>query len=664
MKNLVIIESPGKAAKLKEILGPNFDVVASVGHIRDLPRKELGIKLDNGTYEPTYELTERGSEVVKRLKGKVANSDCIYLATDPDREGEAIAWHLKSSLKLKAAKRVTFNVITKAAVLAAFNNPRDIDTQLVNAQITRRSLDRLVGYLTSPTLSNLTGESLSAGRVQSVAVRLVVERDRAIANFKPTTHFGAKFNFVNDDLKWFGLWDTSDFVSESEPYFLDGVFASKVAQLCSFAIHASKETETSVNPPPPYISSSLQQAGSVKLGLNPKKVMDIAQRLYEQGAITYHRTDNPNITDEAMEQIRAIAPNYEWELVEKRRAFKTSADAQAGHPAITPTHWEHENAGDSDDEKAIYELIRLRAIASQMKAAKYAVREIRLNTTLEGKEIVVVARSKTLISKGWLDCINGDETQQNDDTESDANTQSELPTVVQGDRISAASAEIVEKTTRAPKQFTEASLIAKLESEGIGRPATYAAIMENIMAREYVALSRAKGRFLTGTPTGQLVVDALVGKCAFIELGYTREIEKALDLIAQGKQTYVKTLGDVHRLLAHELAALHINQPIYSCPQCSKPLRQVRLKNNVFWGCSGYPDCKSSMHDNNGVPTPKPQSAEPGFQCPVCGKDLIHRVKKGKGGYDFWGCSGFPSGCKKTYDDKNGRPQFDEKAIN
>lgn len=656
---LMIIESPGKIAKLSAILGDGWKIAASVGHVRDLPQKEMGVEAPD--FKPTYELTERGSDVVARLKGLVKNADAVYLATDPDREGESISWHLQQCLKLSNPQRVTFNEITANAVKSALLQPRSIDVQRVAAQEARRVLDRLVGYMVSPELSRQSGERLSAGRVQSPAVRLVVERERQIRAFNVTNHFGAMLFFADakTEGEWSAEWLTKpDFVTEDNPYFMDRAFAATVAQVGAVVVKSFNEGEAKRSPPPPFTTSTMQQAASVALGLNPKAAMEAAQKLYEQGHITYHRTDNPNVSDDSLGDIYAVAVKLGLDMAESPRKFKAPEGAQVGHPAITPTHWDAEVAGETEQQRALYKLIRLRAIACQLADARYAVRTVRLQGTqsVEGKNVEFEAKGRTLTYSGWLKLVAGDQTE--DEAENAKEPVNPIPFLEAGQRLDVARGKLLEKKTKPPTRFTEATLVKKLESEGIGRPATYAAIMDNIVSRAYV---RVEKKYLVPTPTGELVVDALVGKFGFIDLGFTREVEEDLDRIAQGQAAYRGVVRKVHEQLQRELATMEVSAtPKHPCPECGKPLRRIKGKSGHFWGCSGHPDCSVTLPDEGGKPGQRKPQEVSTFACGECGKPLIHRTKPGKGGYDFWGCSGFKEGCKTTYENKNGKPNFNK----
>ena len=656
---LMIIESPGKIKKLSSILGSSWKIAASVGHIRDLPTKEMGVEAPE--FKPNYQLTERGSDVVKRLKNLVREADEIYLATDPDREGESISWHLKESLQLKNPKRVAFNEITQAAVTKALASPRTINGPLVAAQEARRVLDRLVGYTVSPELSRQTGEKLSAGRVQSPAVRLVVDREREIQRFKVTQHYGFQITLNGPDTsEWRAEWQTKpDFVTEDAPYFLNRDFALRVGQTAVEVIDFT-EGESRRSPPPPFTTSSLQQAASVALNLNPKAAMEAAQKLYEQGHITYHRTDNPNISEESLGAIRAVAEQLGLDMAPALRKFKAPDGAQEGHPAITPTHWEVVEAGETPSQKALYQLIRHRALACQLTDAIYAVRTAQLKglDLVDEQLIRFEAKGRTLIEPGWRKLTDHDQTEEKESAVGEIDNP--IPLLRIGQVIAVTGGKLLEKKTKPPTRYTEATLIKKLESVGIGRPATYAAIMDNITSRGYV---RTEKKFLIPTATGETIVDALTGQFSFVELGYTRDIEASLDRIAQGKASYLSVVGGLYANLQQEMQGLQVAvsaSPAHPCPSCGKPLRRIKGGSGFFWGCTGYPDCSETLPDAKGQPGVRKEVRLSEHACPACGKPLVHRQKKGKTGYDFWGCSGFKDGCRQSFPNKGGQPQLNQ----
>lgn len=512
---LLILESPGKVKKVQEILGPGWKVTASVGHVRDLPVKEMGVAAPD--FKPQYIPTDRGKDVLSRLAGMVKNAEEVFLATDPDREGEAIAWHLQDVLKLKNAKRVTYTEITEAAIRAALSAPRSIDMAQVAAQEGRRVLDRFCGYMVSGPLSNATGEKLSAGRVQSPAVRLVVDREKEIKAFSSTTHYGAELTFENVDNitdGWKAVFLVKLWLPDSaagQEYLLDKSLAEKAAALRALDVLDCKESESHTAPPAPFTTSTLQQAASSSLKFTPKQTMQLAQRLYEQGAITYMRTDSPNLSQEAVHAIRAYCETKGWPLVETPRTWKSKEGAQEAHEAIRPTHIEIEEAGETADEKALYRLIRLRSLACQLEDAVYAVRTLQLGAEMDGKQALFEAKGRTLLSQGWkvlADQENGPCAEGEGAEEGEKEPLNPVPAMKPGTKATALTGTVTTKKTKPAARFTEASLIRELEKRGIGRPSTYAAIIDTISSRKYVATEK---RFLVPTPLGKRLSPASAG---------------------------------------------------------------------------------------------------------------------------------------------------------
>ncbi|TAN06807.1 MAG: type I DNA topoisomerase [Rhodanobacteraceae bacterium] len=659
MTTLVIVESPGKLKKIRAILGDGYRVEASVGHVRDLPRKEMGVAPPD--YRPHYEKTERGADVLQKLKASVSACERVVLATDPDREGEAIAWHLADALNLKNYQRVTFNAIEAGPVRDGLQHPRQIDMALVHAQEARRVLDRLVGYTVSPLLSRSAGQPLSAGRVQSPAVRLIVERERAIAAFKSTQHYTAMLTFGTGEKAWTATWDTKPYIKEGERYFTDLAMATEVAALRDVTVTNFEDGQSRSAPHSPFTTSSLQKAAQAALTFKPKQTMDLAQKLYEQGAITYHRTDNPNLGEDGHAMLAAWAKTAGIPLVDPQRRWKAKDSAQEAHEAIRPTHFDAEKAGETDEERRLYNLIRTRAIASQMPDAVYAVRTVTMNATqpVGGQVPRFIARGRKLIEPGWrsmyLD-IQDKSAEEKIDDEAESGADNPVPVLKVGARGKAVDGDVVSKTTKPPPRFRQASLVEEMERLGIGRPSTYAAILTNILGRDYIVEDK-KG-FLKPCPTGAAIVDALVGKCRFIDLDYTRVLEDQLDAVAHGKAEYVPTIRDAHQHLQGEIGnigGVHIEGvEQYPCPHCGSAMRRIKGKTGYFWGCSNYPECKMTLPDVDGKPGSKPVTkAKPSeFACPDCGRALVKR--SGRNGA-FWGCSGYPE-CSTTLPDADGKP--------
>jgi DNA topoisomerase-1 len=460
---------------------------------------------------------------------------------------------------IRTTKRVTFNQITNEAVWKAIGSPRTVDGKLVAAQEARRVIDRLLGYLVSPELADRAGVK-SAGRVQSVAVRLVVDRERQIRSFKSTRHFGVSVSFPNGDRHWKVAWQLRPrFVSDDVPYFLDRVFADQVASVRQFTVTSCDDVIQRRSPPAPLVTSTLQQMASVKLGLRPERSMEAAQALYEQGHITYHRTDNPNLASDAFNPLREAAAAMGLETISGRRTFKAKDGAQAGHPAIAPTHWDIDEAGTNDAERALYELIRQRAIASQLPDATYTARTVILQTVMhDGTILRFEGKGRVQTDPGWMRLTATEH--EEDEPEKDADLENSVPLVVPGSIVIATDGEVTVSDTRPPGRFTAASLIGKLETEGLGRPSTYAAIMRTVEERGYVKAS-ANGQ-LRPLVDGETLVDALKDRFAFMEVDFTRRAEEDFDRIANGQLRYIECVASFHNSLSAELAAFAASVPL------------------------------------------------------------------------------------------------------
>ncbi len=655
---LMIVESPGKVKKIQSFLGSDWVVRASVGHVRDLPAKKMGVSEPD--FKPEYVQTERGKDVLAKLADLVKKAEEIYLATDPDREGEAIAWHLQDALKLSKPKRVTFGEITEKAVKEAVASPRSIDDNLVSAQEGRRVLDRLVGYTVSPIVSNVLSESATAGRVQTPALRLVVDREREIRNFQVTTHFGieALFEAVeNVSSGWKALWDNKNWLQGDEKYFLDKAVAEQISKLRKFEVIDCAESESRSAPPPPFITTTLQQAASNKLKFSPKKTMEIAQRLYEQGAITYMRTDSPNLSEDFVNVARVFCQDKGWPVPDALRTWKSKAGAQEAHEAIRPTHIEAEEAGEAADEKALYQLIRIRTLAALLEDAVFAVRALQLKAgQIDGRDVLFEAKGRALVTPGWKTLM-----QKDDSEDEEAEPENSVPALKAGTPLTAQECKLLTQKTKPPTRYTEATLIKKLEALGIGRPSTYAAILDNIKTREYI---REEKRQLAPSPLGEKIVDALQGGFSFVEYSFTKELENSLDKIAEGKVDYKSVVNEAYQVLKQETGKVAAEN-LHPCPDCGRPMRHRMKKGSYdFWGCTGYPECKTTCVDDNGRPGAKQEPKTPmehsEYDCKECGKPLIRRkgtsAKTGQE-YDFFACSGFPK-CKKSYNIKDEQPDF------
>lgn len=702
---LVIVESPNKVAKIAAALGDGYRVEASYGHVRDLPERELGITPPS--FALHYTPNEKSRRTLAKLKDAAKTADKVVLATDPDREGEAISWHLLDALGLKhdQVERVTFNAIEPKAIRAAFASPRKIDMQLVHAQEARRAVDRLVGYMVSPVLSEAKGTPVSAGRVQSPAVRLVVEREAQIKAFKVTKHFGVVASFG----AWAASWDTKPHLAESEDYVLDRGLAERAAQCRDFTVTASASKEAAEPPPPPFSTSTMLQAASVALGFNPDKTMRLAQSLFEAGLISYHRTDSLNLSADVAEQVRQYAQGQGWKLPDAARTFKEKDASQQGHESVRPTHLEDREAGDSADEKALYALIWNRAVASQLADTRVRINTLELQASAGGETFVFRARGREVLFPGWRALTAGDAAEEGEDADDDAGGGT-VPNLAEGAQATASGCEVKAKETKPPARYTQASLVKRLEALGIGRPSTYAAVLKRIMDQGYVAEEKRK---LFATPQGvELVVSLVKARFQFVEFRYTQDMEKRLDAIAEGKDDYRAVVSATYDVLNDEIVRVKesgaiapshacpkcgralrrfrnkdsgaffwacagardrlcdvymdddkgvpVPRQVHACPECGKPMRRLKGDKGPFWGCSGYADgCKVTLPDAKGKPGKRPQVSE--FTCPECGKNLIRRTKGGKKGYDFYGCTGYPA-CEQSFQaGKDGKPVFAKK---
>jgi DNA topoisomerase-1 len=622
---LLIVESPTKTRKIRSILGPGWMVEASFGHIRDLPAKAMGLAPPD--FKPHYEILERSVPHVRKLKALAKTAAKVYLATDPDREGEAIAWHIQVAVGLKAPERVTFNEITEKAVQAAVRTPRKIDLNLVAAQEARRSMDRLVGYMVSPELCRRLDAKLSAGRVQSPALRLVVDREREIENFKPIVHFGVTLFFDGPEGDWRAHWLVKPLLPQGQEYWTDEAFARKVADIREVRVVGCRDGERRAEPPAPFTTSTLQQAASARLNMNPKKTMDIAQSLFEQGLISYMRTDSPNLSDEAIQAIRDFGADNRLPLAPAPRRWQARQSAQEAHEAIRPTHVERRAAGSNAQEQALYRLIWERAVASQLAAAVYDVRQAVLESVepLEDKTIRFGAKGEKLKFAGWLSLAGGDAA---DELEAE-NRDNPIPLLQAGQRLTAKDGKLVDKKTEPPKRYTQAGLVKALERMGIGRPSTYAAIMEGLVRRGYVEI---KGKAMIPTAIGKTVVDMLKSAFRFLEYDFTAHMEDKLDDIARGELKYRNVVAETYDILQREIGAFAPSPPrpapsgpeaavddsAPACPECGRPMRRINGRNGRFWGCTGYSaGCRATLPDEQGKPGVR--KVRPGDEAPPSG---------------------------------------------
>ena len=652
MTSLVVVESPNKVSKISSILGSNYTVLASVGHIRDLPKNgDMGFAPPD--FKPHYEEIETKKTVIYRLKEAAKKADTIYLATDPDREGEAIAYHIAQviGLKLTDAKRVTFNAVTPDAINSAFKQPRSLDISMVRSQEARKVLDRAIGWKISKLLRSTVG-SLTAGRVQTVAVRLIRDRENEIKNFQPINHFVVEAKFD----KWKATLDVKSVGCEQ--YLLDSNKAKHLSEAIRiFKVSGYDEKPRLKEPPSPFTTTTLQAEAGRLLKFSTAKTMDLAQKLFANGFITYHRTDAPHFAPEGVEEIKKYLTNKGIEVYPKTRTWKAKAGAQEGHEGIRPSHIENEEGGKDADEKALYELIRKRAIATVLPDAVYATQLVKLETQVDGKTVIFKATSSQLEKSGWLSVYNA----ENDDDKDNGGVEQQIPLLKIGDEITPTALNVVAKTTQPPSRFDEPHLVTELEKRGIGRPSTYATIITKIIDYKYVVKDRKN--HLIPSDSATTLCDAVVGKFSFAEYDYTKGVEEELDEIVEGKNTYLAVVSNEWNVLQQEIKKFNgiSHNVLNPCPKCGKPLIRRKSKNgNYFWGCTGYPDCDTILFDVDGKPSQERKDPTTKYKCKMCGAPLRHLKgisKKTNKPYDFFSCSGTPK-CDQTYPSKDGKPDF------
>jgi DNA topoisomerase-1 len=637
-KNLVIVESPAKAGTIEKYLGKDYKVMASMGHIRDLPASKLGVDVDS-KFLPTYVIPPKARKTLKALKDALKDKETVYLATDLDREGEAIAWHISQALELDkhklVVKRITFDEITKAAITEAIKNPRDLNEELVDAQQARRVLDRLVGYTLSPVLWKKLYKGLSAGRVQSVALRLIVERERERQAFKPEEYWSLKALVSKAK-------DSNTFISQLVSF--DGkkiekmtlsaeAEVNKIFEACKDASYKVVQVEkkpTKRKPSAPYTTSTFQQDGVNRLGMSSKRVMQMAQKLYEGGHITYMRTDSLSLASTAVEDIRShVAAVYgENFLPAKPNTYQNkSKNAQEAHEAIRPTNPSRTGSEITSDPvmQKVYDLIRRRTLASQMKDAELEQTAV----SIEAGKAGFRATGQRVVFPGFLEVMGTDPKEENI-----------LPAVNEGDVLDLHELKPEQHFTEPPARFTEASLIKILEEKGIGRPSTYAPTIDTLLQRNYI---QTEQRRLAPEEAGFLVTDLLVKHFPdIVDTGFTAAMEEKLDSVANGESKYETVLGDFWKPFhaqvndnMDKIEKVDTNEETdEKCPTCDAPMVIKRGRFGKFLACSRFPDCKTAKPLTTVAPT--------GLVCAVCGKPLAEkRAKRGV----FFGCSGYPD-CK------------------
>lgn len=663
MSKLVIVESPSKAKTIQKYLGQSYKVTASVGHIRDLPAAKLSVDVKND-FAPKYAIVKGKEKLVKELKEMVSDADSVYLATDPDREGEAISWHLATVLDLdmNEKNRVKFNEINKASVTKGIENPEKIDLDLVDAQQARRILDRIVGYKLSPFVSQKIRRGLSAGRVQSVAVRLIVDREEEIRKFNAEEYWTIDARFTAPSSK--KAFSASLTADENGKVKIENrqQADSYLARLenAEYIVDSVKKGTRKRQPAPPFTTSTLQQDASRKLGFQGKKTMKLAQELYEgmeikgigtTGLITYMRTDSLRISEQARQEgnqfiLSEYGKSY---LPDKPRYYKTKSNAQDGHEAIRPTvpSLSPDRVKDSltADQFKLYSLIWKRFTASLMSACVQDTVKVEISAARE--EDRQKGRALVLSASGYSVKFDGYTRLYEVSTDEDEDEESVLPEIHENDRLKLKSIEGNQHFTQPPARYSEASLIKALEETGVGRPSTYVSIVSTILQREYVKREKKQ---LVPTELGEAVVNLLKQQFPnIVNVKFTANMESDLDKIEAGEVDYIamlhkfydgfeETLDKAKKEMSGVKIQLQEDVTDIPCEKCGRMMVVKVGRFGKFLACPGYPECKNT----------KPFVVETNAKCPVCGGKVIE--KKSKKGYAFYGCDNYPDCNFMTWD--------------
>ena len=646
MSKLIIVESPAKAKTIKNFLGSEYKVIASKGHIRDLPKSSFGIKIDGDNFTPEYRISSDHSTIVKEIKELAKSADTIYLATDEDREGEAIAYHIATAIgkKPETLPRIVFHEITKGAIEAALANPRKLDMNSVNAQQARRLLDRIVGYKLSPLLNIKIQRGLSAGRVQSSALKILVDREREIREFKPIEYFSIDTKFKDDleveliEFQGSKIEKLTITNAQRAKYILDNIKDDK------FKVKSIESKERKTNPQPPFMTSTLQQSASNRLGFSPKKTMMLAQSLYEgvqtnsgfMGAITYMRTDSLNIAKEALNAARElIKSEFGSKYLPKTANIYTtkSKGAQEAHEAIRPTNLSFTPQIASQyldkDMLRLYTLIYNRFLASQMSAS---VCEIQ-NIIIKGENCGFKLLGKKVSFDGFYRVYG------------DMDKDKILPPLKIDDNMSIQSIKSTKHTTEPPSRYSEAGLVKKLESLGIGRPSTYAPTISLLTSRDYVKVEKKQ---LIPNDIAFTITSVLEENFKdIVDSEFTSKMEEKLDDIAENKADWQEVLSNFYHPFIKQIdegktniKSQKVAEPIgEKCPDCGGELVKRKGRFGEFIACLNFPKCKYTKNLANSNKFEKKEPSKIGIQCPDCGGELVERIsKKGK----FYGCTNYP----------------------
>ena len=663
-KALVIVESPAKARTIRKYLGPSYSVKASLGHVKDLPKSKMGVAVDRD-FTPEYQVIPGKRKVLRDLVKSAEAADRIYLALDPDREGEAIAYHIAEELGVDPARmsRVLFNEITRKGIAEGLDHPMPINVRRFESQQARRILDRLVGYEISPILWKKVRRGLSAGRVQSVALRLVVDREREIGAFAPKEYWKISAGLLGPKEPPFvaRYWGTDGAKND----VCDGATAADIkAQLetSAYRVSSVERKERRRQAPPPLITSRLQQEMARRYRFTAKRTMMVAQQLYEGvdvgsegtvGLITYMRTDSVRLSTDAVDEARAYILEVfgEASVPSKPNVFKSRKGAQDAHEAIRPTSVRYvpDEVGKylSPDQRKLYRVVWERFVACQMKPAVYDQTSVSIEA---GRHTLRVSGS-VLKFRGWLEATDDQGNGKNGDAEGGEEETVDLPALTEGDGLALTTDGVTteQKFTQPPARFTEGTLIRELEERGIGRPSTYATILSTILERRYVL--KDEGR-LSPSELGDLVTDRLVRHFPrILDADFTASMEESLDKIEDGTQDWVALLGSFYTPFHKEVqVALKEMEDVRdmqvesseTCELCGKPMVVKWGRNGRFLACTGFPACRNTRELENGAPAAAPEPVD--VACSECGKPMVR--KRGRFG-DFLACSGYPA-CKAT----------------
>ncbi len=684
-KNLVIVESPAKAKTIEKYLGSDYKVLASYGHIRDLPRSDFAVDVSNSDVALKYEVPKSSAKHVSAIRKEAKDAEKVFLATDLDREGEAIAWHVAevAGVDTSLENRVVFAEITRDAILDAFTRPRRIDEHLVDAQQARRAVDRIVGYRLSPTLWRNVASGISAGRVQSVALRLICDREDEIRRFTATEYWSIHGDFVRDPKHFAADLHLVDGLRVTNPKQLEDrtekgtsdkllliadassaeALQARTREVQQWSVAEVTRRETKRNPSPPFITSTLQQEAERKLGFSASRTMRVAQQLYEgvslgsevTGLITYMRTDSVNLAESAMAELSELVRTEYGEryaLDKPRRYSGKSKGAQEAHEAIRPTSAQRRPGAVARyldrDQLALYDLIWKRTVATQMAPAVYdSLRADIVGTDAGGKELRYRATGQVLKFDGYLKLyVEGHDEDEDDSVE---RTTAELPDLNQGDTLTLADVRGEQHFTTPPPRYTGASLVKVLEAEGIGRPSTYASIIQVLVSREYV---RVEGRRFFPTPLGEVVVAYLKQHFPeIVDVSFTATMEDELDEIAGGSQQWGPMVSEFLTEIDEWISERKPERPRIpiegqTCPECEQAMEKVFSGKSRQWfaSCHRWPDCKGTLplDEFGNVTSVEELQPDEDVPCPNCGKGTIRR--EGRFGA-FYGCQDYPN-CK------------------